>query len=99
MSFVSTLANASTSTGENAAVKFDEPRTLSSIQLITTGDPDTVVVSIETSLDGVNFFGTTGISNTTPMISADIMTLYVRANIEEISGGTSPTVTVLAAVN
>lgn len=60
-----------------------------------TGAPTTVSVTLQGSLDGVNWFVLATSSSTTGDYQsvADKPVFFVRANLATLTGGTSPTVT------
>lgn len=79
-------------------IDFSRPRRNISMQVVFTSDP-TVKVSLEGTIDGVNWFILASFDTDTGNINKDIISadfVYVisaRANLITLSGGTSPTVT------
>ncbi len=96
------LLAAVTGTGAGTAVPVLNIPTSYGIQVTFTGSPSTVTVALEGSLNNTNFFvldsstyGTTG----DIVFVVDKTVRYMRANLTTLSGGSSPTVTVLVEAN
>lgn len=103
-----TLLSAATATGTGAVVGFNESASsgaigqaysIFTVQVNTTGSPATISVQLQGSLDGVNYtsigsaIAATGASS---VGTANLAYPYIRANLATLTGGTNPTVTVLA---
>jgi len=97
------LLDAVTGTGASTAITMRKINEDHSIQINITGTPTAVTVTLEGSLDGVLFSTilTTAMSAgeltaTTALAHiADKPLRFVRANLTVLTGGSSPTVTVL----
>lgn len=65
------------------------------IQVVITGSPSSVSLTVQGSLDGANWF-TLGSAITAAGLTfiADSPVLFMRTNLGTLSGGTSPKVTV-----
>lgn len=66
------------------------------VQASTTGSPSTVSLRLEGSLDGVGWFDVLAFSpSSTPTIRwvVDTPVRFIRLNLSQLSGGSSPTVT------
>jgi len=66
------------------------------VAVTTTGTPDSYSVQVEGSIDGVNFYliGAPVTQDGIYAISTSgVYVRYIRANITEVSGGTTPTIT------
>jgi len=86
-----------TATGPGIAIFSEVPHTIMSVQASYTGSPSNFTISVECTLDGmqwvpvgsINLFSATslaGVSNLPPFLG-------LRANLVTLTGGTSPTVT------
>lgn len=63
---------------------------------VITGAPATLVVNLEGSLDGDNWYVLDSSSNVSGEMKSVVNTpvLYIRGNLTTLTGGTSPTLTV-----
>jgi len=109
---VNTILNAATATGAGAA--FAVPVSPSAQrggfiqtmawQIVTTGAPSGISVTLQGSLDGVNWFNIGSAVTTATLTLINLANAnagpyaFVRANLGTLTGGTSPTVTVLLAL-
>lgn len=85
---------AATTLGPGVSLRFDIPRWFLGIFITATGSPTTVDGSLEGSIDGVTWFQLSNASLTSPAIGVSgPPVLFLRANVTNIVGGTSPTVT------
>lgn len=91
--------DAVTATGAGDVLSFDKPRSPLALQVAVTGAPSSAVVSLQASLDGVTWSDVTGIqgAGATNLGGSDFLALFLRANLVELTGGTSPTVTAFIA--
>lgn len=95
--------SASTTTGASEALTFRKIVKDHTVQMTTTGAPTAVTVDLEGSLDGTTFeqlathdFTGAEITAQSAMFHVvDKPVRYIRTNITTLTGGTSPTVTVL----
>jgi hypothetical protein len=89
--------NAATAIGIGQVFNYGQLVQGVSMQTVITGAPATIGVALEGSLDGVNFISMTTSSSTTGELKSDTTHLvqYVRANLQTLTGGTSPTVTAI----
>ena len=91
--------NAAAATGAGTQVDFSRPRQYISMQVSFTSNPSPVKVTLEGTIDGVNWFTLatfdTGASGRTGDIidSNTLSVLSARANLITLTGGTTPTVT------
>jgi hypothetical protein len=70
------------------------------IQVSSTGSPSGYDVSLQGSLDGINWITITSTGGSDPdkySSNGDFPVRYVRANLSNLTGGTAPTVTALVA--
>jgi len=69
-------------------------------QLTDTGSPSSVSCQLQGSLDGSNWFNIGAAALTAPGLQTIATTplAFIRANLTTLSGGTSPTVTVLLII-
>src|SRR6266576_3126154 len=87
--------NAATATGPGAVAHFYGPVKTVAMQVSATGSPTGLKVSIELSLDGINFYTgatfdiTAGDNVNDIKVAADIPCTHARANLLTLSGGTS----------
>lgn len=96
------LLNAVTSTGASLAKEFTRLIKHHTVQVNITGAPTAVTVTLEGSLDGVNFrtiathaLSAGDLTATTGMFfDIDKPVLFVKVNLTVFTGGTAPTVTV-----
>ena len=109
---VNTILNAATSTGPGSA--FGVPATPSAQrggfiqtmawQIVTTGSPTGLSVTLQGSLDGVNWFAIGSAVTTATLTLLNLASAnagpyaFIRANVNTLSGGTTPTVTVLLSL-
>jgi len=89
--------NAVSAVGAGDSIDAHVPVSKHSIQVVLTGAPDTAVVTLEGTLDRVNWFVLatwTKASQTSGDIvsTADKPCVATRANCTTLTGGTSPTV-------
>jgi len=85
--------DAATSTGAGTALMFDEPKDSHTVFIITTGSPSSFTVVLEGTPDGRNWFTIATIINTlVTNIGPNWPMLGVRANMTDLSGGASPTI-------
>lgn len=96
--FVKSL-DAVTATGEGTAASFGgHVRSTHAIQVSATGSPTGLVVKLQGSLNGTNWFTLATWDITAPLASGDMLFVtgkpvnQVRADCTTLSGGTSPTV-------
>lgn len=98
-----TMLNAAVATGEGGALSQQRLISDSSYTIGITGAPSAVTVDIEGSFDGETFFQiaqhvmTAGeLTATKAMFHiAGKPVMFIRANLTTLTGGTSPTVTVI----
>lgn len=85
-----------TATGAGSGVDLLVGRTSFTMQTVVTGAPTTVSVTLQGSLDNVNWSTIATSTSTTgdQQYSVDKPQRYVRANLGTLTGGTAPTVTV-----
>lgn len=69
------------------------------LAVVLTGNPTTVSVSLDGSHDGINWIGLTGTNSTGNSLATTDAHLvrYVRTRLNQVLGGTSPTVTATIA--
>lgn len=92
------LLDAAAATGTSDSITLRKIPSKYSMQLIVTGSPTTLVVDLEGSLNGTDFIAvvqSTATASGSMTFNVDEPIRYVRANVTAISGGTTPTVTVL----
>jgi hypothetical protein len=108
MGYLFTALSAAASAGPGTALVFGSPREVSAtLQFEWTGSPTDWVVRTEFTIDGVNWAtaGDIEVNNTDKTapqgfvegVSVPAAT-QIRWNLVSLTGGTSPTVSVLAAV-
>jgi len=99
MTLVEKSLDAVSVTGPGSVLSFDKPRSPLSMQVSVTGAPSSAVVALQTSLDGTTWFDASGVSGGTPtnMCLTGMLALHARANLVELTGGSSPTVTAIIA--
>ena len=69
-----------------------------SLAVIVTGSPSAVTVELEASNDGVRFFNIGEVTGGSGVVTVDEhLWRYVTANVDTLTGGTSPTVTAWVA--
>lgn len=97
------LLNAATSTGTSNSWTIRRGAIEHTVQATVTGSPTAVQIDLEGSLDGTTWyklaahnFSAGDISNQNTMfhVSSKMVT-YVRVNVISLTGGSSPTITVL----
>lgn len=95
-----TSLNAAVATGPGIANEMFAPRNLNTMQVIITGSPTAVKVSLEASTDGGTTWGTIAMFDTAAghvsgdfVSASDASVNRIRANLITLTGGTSPTVT------
>jgi hypothetical protein len=94
------LLQAVTAIGAGAAVILDPPRRSFGLQVTHTGGPTVVVVSLDGSIDGTNWFSLGSWSTLTfgdIVFIVDKVVTQIRGNLTVLTGGTSPTVTAWVA--
>lgn len=96
-----TSLSAVTATGAGTTILLTTPALNHTMQVVTTGNPTRVIVSLEGSHDGTNWFPM-AVLNTqdhpVPFATSNVLAVQnVRANLLDLSGGTSPTVTATIA--
>jgi hypothetical protein len=93
--------DAATTTGPGMAITFDVPKAAHTLVTTFTGSPSQVIVHLEITLDGSNWVTitqTSGVASTINYSGAgNTPALGARANLVELTGGTSPTVTAFVA--
>ena len=91
--------NAATTTGAGTAITFDTPRSALSLQATVTGSPSLVTVLLEGSIDGSTFHNMNAGLSDSGLVGANILTpvIALRANVTQLAGGSSPTVTAWVA--
>ena len=101
MSLVTTSLNAATTGGPGAVAAFDTPKNIvgmTAVQSDTSGDDATV--TLEGSLDGVNFFEIGSVATSGQAVSvvysSSFLVAYLRANLRGYSGSVSVTASVAA---
>jgi hypothetical protein len=95
------LLDAVTATGASTVIQTRGSKMAFGLQVVLGGTvvATGVVVKLEGSLDGINFFTLATWDKSTPQSSGDIVFAYlkpvhhVRLNLSTLSGGTAPTVT------
>lgn len=88
--------SAATATGPGASTLLTNPAEHNTMQVTTTGSPSLVIVDLEGSQDGTNWFRLARYDSrfTGPLVTSDLYVVTnVRANLLQLSGGTTPTVT------
>lgn len=85
--------DAATATGPGAVIAFDVPKVNVSMEVVVTGAPSACTVLFEGSIDGVTFFTLGQTSGSSRATSTNIAVVAVRANLDVLTGGTTPTVT------
>jgi len=95
-----TALNAVTTATASNPITMVPIRRCCGVQVVHTGSPSTVTLTLEGSLDGVNWFtlatwSSGSLSSGAIVWAADKPVSQVRANLGTLSGGTSPTVTAL----
>ena len=93
--------NAVTATGAGAAIDLGVTRTKFTMQTTVTGAPTAVSVTLQGSLDGVNWSTLATSTSTTgdQQYAIDRPVRFVRTNLGTLTGGTSPTVTTFIAAS
>jgi hypothetical protein len=97
------LLDAVTSTGDGPAKLLANLTRHHTLQVVVTGDPTVVVVTLKGSLDGTTFFVLETVTFDAGEITAeaairfsvDKAVTHVRANLVTLTAGTTPTVTAL----
>lgn len=96
------LLDAATGTGAGTALDLGVARRSFGFQVSHTGDPSAVIVDLEGSIDGSNWF-VLGTWDETSINSGDIVFVVdkpvtqIRGNLTTLTGGTTPAVTAWAA--
>lgn len=91
---------AAASTGPGVGVQLSKPVVSFGLQVTHTGSPAQVVVTLEGSLNGEDWFKLAEWDSTVPLSSGAIVWVEskavtdIRANLTTLAGGTSPTVSV-----
>lgn len=91
--------SAVTTTGAGNAVNFSQPRRNISMQVVYTSNPSPVKVTLEGTIDGVDWFTLATFDTGAASVNKDIVqsnnfsVLSARANLVTLTGGTNPTVT------
>lgn len=84
--------------GAGAVASFDVPKSKFAMQVDVTGSPTSVVVVLEGTIDGVNFFSLKTWASGDPVSDINVhVATAIRANLTTLSGGASPTVTAWVA--
>lgn len=94
-----TSVSAATSTGPGSSLDLDGTASEVTMYVALTGAPSSSTVSIQISLDDAHWSSIGSVSGggfVTP--SNSHLFRYVRANVTDLTGGTSPTVTAVLAV-
>ena len=90
--------NAATATGAGTAFYSSRPRRVVSMQVSFTGSPSAVKVYLQGTIDGTNWFTIATFDTGASNANGDIVTssahvvVGVRANLDTLTAGTSPTV-------
>jgi hypothetical protein len=106
---VNTILNAATATGAGSAFAVPTIPTAQRggfiqtmvWQIVTTGSPSSISVTLQGSLDGVSWFSIGSAVTTATLTLVNLANAnagpyaFIRADLTTLSGGTSPTVTVL----
>ncbi|MFJ1539298.1 hypothetical protein ACIODS_12215 [Micromonospora chalcea] len=97
-----TSLNAATSTGVGVARDYETSLRYHTIHVTVAGSPNGANVSLEGSHDGQRWFllGAVGVGTGQTQAVRTVnehFVRYVRANLTDLSGGTSPTVTATIA--
>lgn len=85
--------DAATTVGPGSVVVFDVPRSPINMYMTVTGSPTGFACALEGSLDGVNWTELVRGGTNSPIVVTTDLALMARANIIQMDGGTSPTVT------
>lgn len=92
------------STGPGAARDLEGSRKVHTLVVSATGTPSTVTAELQGSHDGVNWFNMGSASVNSPaanqgasVSNAEHVARYVRANLTQLSGGSTPTATATIA--
>lgn len=87
-----------TATGAGTSIGFGVVRRSFAAQIVTAGGPTALSVTIELSLDGVNWFpAVTSTQTTGDLLLVDKPAIFARANLTTLTGGTGVTVRIAAA--
>lgn len=88
-----------TATGAGSALALETVMSKFTVQTVITGAPTTVSITLDGSLDGVNWTVLATSASTTgdQQTVVDKPQKYLRANVATFTGGTSPTATVYLA--
>ena len=91
--------DAATTPGPGAVRDLEGVLSNHTIQAVVTGNPTSFTVRLQASLDGVTWNNIGAASQSTRLGPTDFpyAVRYVRAYLESLSGGTSPTVTTYIA--
>lgn len=101
MALVFKSLDAVTSLGAGHEAKFDTPKMSASMQISVTGAPSDARVDLEVTVDGQQFVRVVEIElvgGTTAFAPSVGPFVGARANLTQLTGGTSPTVTAVIAV-
>ena len=93
MPLVMKSLDAATAAGAGAELMFDVPRAPNVMQFQVTGSPTGFSCFLEGTLDGTNWLSLSGSGDPTQFIVSTIPVIGIRANVHQLDGGSSPTVT------
>jgi len=101
MALTGTSLDAATAIGAGSSIEFDLPRTNIAMIVVATGSPSSWQVALQGTIDGITWANLAApvmlSGNDFALVHGIGPVMAVRANLQALEGGSSPTVTATIA--